>query len=431
MIHAKALCCLAYTGLAVILGADAAVRTDKVAAALLSVGATARPDVSTTALPGVSTAALSYADTDTTAPVQFNLASLPEVKLASLGGTAVAALGDANTADRGDTNLAALPDTNIKLDLREPIIECRDYGCIDGYLWSLYERTPKLDTVKVYEKRKVTVKRKGKTRTVIKTFTRYENQDFTWKDPKAAERVAMPLMDYVIGGMDRRFKLTLYHALRAADDAGLQPGITSAFRDDYRQGIASGLKASSDRSFHGGSTRGGYGHGLAVDVVSVKGATRAERSVSSEVLWKWIDANGWDFGVGRPYLDRDPPHVAPIDGKEYVSRRGFAKPQKVAAKEQKAGPSNEQKIVSKDKKPDAVAAKKPDVVAAKKPHRAAAKKHHAPRAAKKPTPPRIALAKKPTAPQAAQSHKTLLQVLGLKARRIDGRSARLAKAKHS
>ena len=421
MIHAKALCCLAYGGLAVILGADAAVRSDKVAA-LLSVGAAARPDVSATALPDVSTAALSYADTK--APVPFNLASLPDVKLVSLGGTAVAALGDANTADLGDTNLAALPDTNIKLNLREPTIECRDYGCIDGYLWSLYERTPKLDTVKVSEKRKVTVKRKGKTRTVTKTFTKYVNEDFTWKDPKAADQVGMSLTDYVIGGMDRRFKLTLYHALRAADDAGLEPGITSAFRDDYRQGIASGLKASSDRSFHGGSSRGGYGRGLAVDIVSVKGATRAERWVSSEALWKWIDANGRDFGVGRPYLDRDPPHVAPIDGKEYVSRRGVAKPQKVAANEQKAGPSNEQKIVSKDKNPDAVAAKKPD--------RTAAKKHHAPRAAKKPSPPRIALAEKPTTPRAAQSHKTLLQVLGLqKARRIDGRSARLAKAKHS
>jgi len=43
----------------------------------------------------------------------------------------------------------------------------------------------------------------------------------------------MPQMDYVIGGMDPDFKLRLYHALRAMDDAGLGPGITSAFRDDY------------------------------------------------------------------------------------------------------------------------------------------------------------------------------------------------------
>ena len=37
--------------------------------------------------------------------------------------------------------------------------------------------------------------------------------------------------------------------------------------------------------------------------------------------------HGKEFGIGRPYLGRDPPHVAPIDGKEYVSRRGGRKPQ--------------------------------------------------------------------------------------------------------
>jgi hypothetical protein len=69
----------------------------------------------------------------------------------------------------------------------------------------------------------------------------------------------MSLKDYVIGGMDRSFKLKLYHALRALDEAGLSPGITSAFRDDYRQSLASGLKAASERSYHGGSSRGGCG----------------------------------------------------------------------------------------------------------------------------------------------------------------------------
>src|SRR5262249_25108003 len=95
--------------------------------------------------------------------------------------------------------------------------------------------------------------------------------------------------------------------------------ITSAFRDDYRQSIASGLKAATNRSYHGGSLRGGYGHGLAADVVSVKGGTRDERWASSEGFWKWIDAHGKEVGIGRPYLDRDPPHVAPTDGKEYAA----------------------------------------------------------------------------------------------------------------
>jgi hypothetical protein len=98
--------------------------------------------------------------------------------------------------------------------------------------------------------------------------------------------------------------------------------MTSGFRDDYRQSIASGHKAATGNSYHGGSRRGGYGHGLAADVVSVKGETRFERWSSSERLWKWIDAHGKDFGIGRPYLDKDPPHIAPIDGKEYADKRG-------------------------------------------------------------------------------------------------------------
>ena len=196
--------------------------------------------------------------------------------------------------------------------------------CIDRYLWSAYQRAPKVDTIKVPERIKVTVKKKGKTQTVVKTITKLVDEDFTWKDPKAAQKAGMPLMDYVIGGMDRSFKLKLYHALRALDDAGLSPGITSGFRDDYRQSLASGLKAATDSSYHGGSRRGGYGHGLAADLVSVKGETRAQRWSSSEDLWKWIDAHGKEFGIGRPYLDKDPPHVGPIDGKEYADKRGRA-----------------------------------------------------------------------------------------------------------
>jgi hypothetical protein len=177
----------------------------------------------------------------------------------------------------------------------------------------------------------VTIKKKHKLVTVTRTFTTVTDEDFSWKDPKAANKAGMPLPDYVIGGVDRVFKLRLFYMLHAADEAGLSPGITSAFRDDYRQSIASGLKAANDRSFHGGSFRGGYGHGLAADIVSIKGATRAERLASTEILWKWIDARGKDFGIGRPYLDRDPPHVAPIDGEEFTKHRGGMKTRQAAA----------------------------------------------------------------------------------------------------
>ena len=241
----------------------------------------------------------------------------------------------------------AVPDYAPAIPILEINEECLVVEiCIDRYLWALYERAPKIDAIKVTEQRKVTIKRKGRMKTVTRTFTKRVDQDFTWKDPKAAERVGMSMMDYVIGGMDRKFKLKLFHTLHAAEQAGLYPGITSAFRDDYRQGIASGLKAASDRSYHGGSLRGGYGRGLAADIVSVKGATRGQRWVSTEKLWKWIDANGKDFGIGRPYLDRDPPHVAPIDGQEYVSRRGTAKTQeaKAEAKSTKVAEAKSSKV---------------------------------------------------------------------------------------
>jgi hypothetical protein len=178
-------------------------------------------------------------------------------------------------------------------------------ACIDRYLWALYQRTPKEDSI-------------------MRSFTKLVDEDFGWKDPKAAEHARMSMMDYVIGGMDKSFKRKLFRTLLAAEAAGLSPGITSAFRDDYRQSIASGLKAASDRSYHGGSTRGGYGHGMAADIVSTAGNNRAQRWVSTEILWKWVDANGKALGIGRPYLGRDPPHVGPIDGAEYVSKRGTA-----------------------------------------------------------------------------------------------------------
>ncbi|MGY4406862.1 hypothetical protein [Bradyrhizobium sp. USDA 3315] len=217
------------------------------------------------------------------------------------------------------------------VDSVEILDECWDVNaCIDRYLWALYQRTPKEDTIKVPEQRQVTVKRKKKMVTVTRTFTRLVDEDFAWKDTKAAERAGMPMMDYVMGGVDRSFKLKLFHALLAAEQAGLSPGITSAFRDDYRQSIASGLKAASNRSYHGGSLRGGYGHGLAADIVSIDGATRDDRFRSSEKLWKWVDAHGRKFGVARPYLDFDPAHLAPIDGREYAAHRGGVKTRHVA-----------------------------------------------------------------------------------------------------
>ena len=265
------------------------------------------------------------------APAETETAPAPAIKLASadpgdvvpsetLSPAAIASGPVAESKASPSADTVAVLDECFAMD-----------ACIDRYLWALYQRTPKEDSIKVEDRRAVTVKRKGKMVTVMRSFTKLVDEDFAWKDPKAADRAKMALMDYVIGGMDKSFKQKLFRMLLAAESAGLSPGITSAFRDDYRQEIASGLKAASNRSYHGGSLRGGYGHGMAADIVSTKGDNRAQRWVSTEVLWKWVDANGKPLGIGRPYLGRDPPHVGPIDGLEYISKRGGASDRKQAA----------------------------------------------------------------------------------------------------
>jgi hypothetical protein len=267
-----------------------------------------------------------------TAPANFErhvkAALVPLDRIAGLAHSAEelrTALADPNAA-------AAVADPVIKVPLAEPQVNISPLGasdecvlteeCIDQYLWLVYERARKVDTIKVQERIKATVKKNGKSRIVTKTITKLVDEDFTWKDPHAAAKAGMSVAQYVIGGIDHGFKVRLYHLFRALDDAGLAPGMTSGFRDDYRQSIASGHKAATGNSYHGGSRRGGYGHGLAADVVSVKGETRSARWLSSERLWKWIDAHGEEYGIGRPYLDKDPPHIAPIDGKEYADKRG-------------------------------------------------------------------------------------------------------------
>jgi hypothetical protein len=147
---------------------------------------------------------------------------------------------------------------------------------VEQYLWEVYQRAP--------------VKKDG-------------SGDFTWKDPAAAKRFGLSMPVYVITGMDPDFREQLYHAGKAMDAAGVKWAILSAFRDDYRQSLASGFKASARNSLHGGSARvGGYGHGRAVDV------TGADETDASAV-WKWLDAHGGKYGLHRPMPGNDPAHV--------------------------------------------------------------------------------------------------------------------------
>jgi hypothetical protein len=156
----------------------------------------------------------------------------------------------------------------------------RDVGSVDPveqYLWEVYRRKP------------------------IKSDS---SGDFTWKDPAAAKKRGIPLQSYVIGGMDPDFREQLYHAGHAMDATGIHWSMLSAFRDDYRQALASGYKAHGGNSQHGGSNAtGGYGHGRAIDITTADG--------EPAVVWHWIDAHGEKFGLRRPMHSADPAHIQP------------------------------------------------------------------------------------------------------------------------
>jgi hypothetical protein len=88
------------------------------------------------------------------------------------------------------------------------------------------------------------------------------------------------------------------------DANGLHWSMLSAFRDDYRQGIAAGFKAHGGNSQHGGSNAtGGYGHGRAIDITSADG--------EADGVWHWVDVHGATFGLRRPMPGIDPAHIQP------------------------------------------------------------------------------------------------------------------------
>ena len=148
---------------------------------------------------------------------------------------------------------------------------------VDQYLWEVYLRQP------------------------VKSDS---SGDFTWKDPAAAKKRGISLQDYVIGGMDADFREQLYHAGQAMDGDGIHWSMLSAFRDDYRQTLASGFKARTGNSKHGGSrATGGYGHGQAIDITTTDG--------EASTVWHWLDAHGAKYGLQRPIPGRDPAHVQP------------------------------------------------------------------------------------------------------------------------
>jgi hypothetical protein len=151
---------------------------------------------------------------------------------------------------------------------------------VDQYLWKVYERS---------------------------TTKRDASGDFTWKDEAAAARLGLVTKQYVIEGMDPDFRELLYNLGHAMDAAGLNWTILSGFRDDYRQGLASGYKAHVGNSFHGGSrATGGYGHGCAADIEASDG-----EAGDNSAIWRFVDQHGEKFGIFRPMKGIDPAHVQP------------------------------------------------------------------------------------------------------------------------
>ncbi len=169
------------------------------------------------------------------------------------------------------------PNSGIAEPRFSPAIERSVMDEVDEYLWAVCERSP----------------------------TKQDSTgDFTWKDSAAALHLGMSVKTYVIGGMDPDLRELLYHAGLAMDAAGIHWTILSAFRDDYRQSLASGLKAHTNNSLHGGSAAtGGYGHGCAVDIKDADG--------NSDNAWHWLDKNSAKIGLQRLLPRADPAHVQP------------------------------------------------------------------------------------------------------------------------
>jgi hypothetical protein len=126
-----------------------------------------------------------------TQPVQIATASTPDPD--PVHADAQKAVSSTETLDETSQTFASETPSDAKetVNSTETRDECLTREvCIDQYLWSVYQRTPKQDTVKVVERRKVTVKINGKSRTVIKEFTKLVDEDFTWKDSRRQRKPA-------------------------------------------------------------------------------------------------------------------------------------------------------------------------------------------------------------------------------------------------
>jgi hypothetical protein len=194
-------------------------------------------------------------------------------------------------------------------EIPSPIPMSRQHAALSDteYLCQIYKRTPKKDGT----------------------------GNFEWKDPKAAARRKMEICEYVIGGVEPELLHKVASAGRAMESEGLRWGITSCFRDDYRQSlIKSGIRAKVGRSNHR--------RGKACDIVGLE-------PTDNEDVWAWIDRHS-EVGLGRPFPGRvkvagkfrwtlyDPAHTTLITSGEYVAQHKTNPPAaKIAVKPKKHG----------------------------------------------------------------------------------------------
>src|SRR5262249_1155108 len=107
----------------------------------------------------------SQAPASETRPVQIATVSVDDVVHGDFNGVVSA-------ESLSDTSQALSPETPAEgkaATSTEALDEClaREV-CVDQYLWSMYQRAPKQETVKMVERRKVTIKVDGKPRTIVK-----------------------------------------------------------------------------------------------------------------------------------------------------------------------------------------------------------------------------------------------------------------------
>ena len=208
-------------------------------------------------------------------------------------------------------------------------------ACIDRYLWALYQRTPKEDAIRIQEQRKVTVRRKGRMVTVTRTFTTVTDEDFSWKDPKAAEQSR-----HAHGGLRDRRHGSGFQAEAVSDAARRRRSRPVAW---HHQRLPRRL-SPIDRE----RTQGGQRQVLSWRQLPWRLRPRACGGYRQR-QWRRRGRSGWlpakssgngsmttarSLGSAGLISIRDPPHVAPIDGKEYADHHPGMKPrqEKSAAK---------------------------------------------------------------------------------------------------